>query len=204
MHPWIPDPPPLHRRPLVVALAALALTLALGRFGSPAPGFARVAAWLDSPQLAALAAVAGAGLIAHHLARLSILPRADSAAGALPAALVAAATMPGIGVAALAIPAILALAAARAAPRERVVALLVQCGAISWAATASINHIGEYFATAAVLVVCVFSMTYQLSGAANDNPHMKRKYRDSRLPISPCYAREDSQTGSGEYGSVQQ
>ncbi len=82
------------------------------------------------PALAMLPAVAGAGLIAHHLARLTVLPRADPFAAALAATLVAAATLPGLGVAALIVPQLLALPALAGPRRDRVVALLVQCIAI--------------------------------------------------------------------------
>ncbi len=61
------------QRAFLAAAAALLAMLLLGWAvpGPEAPGFAMAARRLGMPALAMLPAVAGAGLIAHHLARLT-------------------------------------------------------------------------------------------------------------------------------------
>ena len=79
---------------LVPALLACAATLLAG--AAPIP-FAGVAGWLESSALLPILGVvlaAAAGLLACHLALMTIAPRLSPWAGALPAALIASSELP--------------------------------------------------------------------------------------------------------------
>lgn len=183
---------------LAAAAAALAATLLLGLTGAPTPLF-RGAPF----EIAGLPAVAGFGLLAWHFARLTALPLAGPAPAALIAALAPALLLPGLGAGALAVPAAIALLMLWTDASRRVVALLVQCGALAAAAEPPGGNFHNGFVYATMLGAALFLAARSLSGAANDNPSMEREGQISPLPPASCYASGDSQSGSGEYGSFQ-
>ncbi|MCW3836331.1 hypothetical protein ACFQ1E_11110 [Sphingomonas canadensis] len=191
------------QRPLIAAAAVLAATLALGwGMAAPAaPGFALISGALHMPELGVLPAVAGAGLIAHHLARLSTLPRADPADSALGAALIACATLPGLSLWAILPAALAAIPGLFAAGGKRLVAAMVQCIAILSVLGAAGSEAVTCFAYAAMLAGGRIALLRPRSGAANDNPSMERAGQFSQLLAAQCCASGDSQSGSGQYGS---
>ncbi|MEZ0244491.1 MAG: hypothetical protein ACAH11_14035 [Sphingomonas sp.] len=168
--------------PLAAASAALGLTLLLG-WASPAP-------LLPMPlTVIGMAGVAGLGLLAYLFARLTTLPLADSRMAGLAASLIPYALFPGAGVQALAVPVILSLWLAWKRPEQRVVALMVQCGAltglVSGAEGDAINHF--FFVT--MHGIALFLILNTLSECANDNPSMERMGGETWLPQSAHYAR---------------
>lgn len=174
------------------ALAALGVTLILGWAAPVPPPFG----WV----FGGLGGVLGLGLLAWHLARLTVMPLADPITAALAAALVAIALLPGLGPHALLAPAILSLWSVWRQNGQRVVALLVQCGAAAeWAATA-VNQIGFTFVSETMLGIAAFLVLRGTCGAANDNPSMERIVTNSWLLANPCYAKDlaSPESGSGE------
>jgi hypothetical protein len=207
MPPWrlaiaIATPPPtpldavrrfaVRERAAFAALGALILTLILGWSNPVAPQVG----WM----LGGLSGVLGLGLLAWHLARLTALPMADPLLAALAAGLIAAALLPALAPQAAFVPAILALWASLARPGQRVVALLVQCGALAWASAAPVNQIGLTFGAATMLGFAGFLIVSRGLGPANDNPSMERSLTNSSLMPARCYAnnRANSESGSGE------
>lgn len=184
-------------RALTAALAALAATLAAGLAGPALPG---AWSWLmprGEYAVAGLATIGGAGLLAWHLARMSAVPvRAGKAA--LAAAIAPLLLVPGIGAGALIVPAAIALDGARRDRGQRVVALMVHCGA---AAALAALAAGLAAAAPASVIVLISSWVAALRScrcAANDNPSMERVVRiadDSKLPPRSCYANRDSIPG---------
>jgi hypothetical protein len=183
----MPPPTRLHalgrivrrRRAALLAAAALLVTLLLG-WSAPAPLPADIF-------FAGLASLVGIGLLAWQLARLTVLPLANPALAALAAALTAIVLLPGLGTAALVPALILSLWAGLRQRGQRVVALLVQCGALLSLAANPVNHIGYGFVSVTMLGFALVMALRDPSGAANDNPSMKRIHRDSQLPEKPCY-----------------
>jgi hypothetical protein len=168
--------------PLAAASGALGLTLLTG-WVSPAP-------LLPMPlTLIGMAGVAGLGLIAYLFARLTTLPLADPRAAGLAAALIPYALLPGVGVQALIVPVSLSLWLAWRRPEQRVVALMVQCGAltglVSGAQPDAVNHF--FFVT--IHGIALFFILNALSGCANDNPSMERMGGETWLPQPAHYAR---------------
>lgn len=180
------------RRAAFAALGALALTLLLGWSAPVAPAMG----WT----IGGLAGVLGLGLLAWHFARLTALPTADPLTAALAAALIAAALLPALAPAAVVVPAILAFWAGWRDPRQRVVALLVQCGALTIMSASAVNHIGYYFASVPMLGIAGLLVVFQGLGPANDNPCMEQNLTFSRLMQRARCARDkrDSESGSGE------
>lgn len=180
------------RRPAVLAaIAALAATLLLG-WSDPAPPD-------GTPlTLAGMAAVAGIGLLAWLIARLTVLPLADLSTAALAAALVPSVLFPGIGNAALAVPVFLALWLGWRRSDLRGAALLVPCGALTiWSGLPATGPAAGPV-TAAMLGLAWILAVRTLSGAANDNPQMERLKRfagDSRVRPTSCYANKESIPG---------
>ncbi len=194
----------LRQRAAIGASGALVATCVLGwiPLQPPLPGLGWAAGAAGAPDLQDLATVAGAGLLAWHLARLTVSPTARMPESALIAALIAVVSLPGLGAGALLVPILLAFCDGWRRNDQRVVAFLVQCGAILAAAGASGGTVTNGFACAIMLAATGFSAIRPASGAANDNPQMERPGLDSRLPLGLCYDNGDSQPGSGEYGSV--
>jgi len=191
----LPPPTRLHalgrlawrKRAFLAAAGALLLTLALG-WSAPAPLPADMV-------FAGLAAVVGFGLIAWQLARLTILPLADPVLAALAAALAGVVLLPGLGPQALIPSVILSLWVGWRRNDQRIVALMVQCGAfVAWAAN-PINHIGYGSVSVIMLGFALVMTLLDPSGAANDNPSMKRIPDDSWLLESACYDIGESSPG---------
>jgi hypothetical protein len=180
------------RAPLA-AIAALALTLLLGRSGAPLPLFR------GGPiELAGLAGIAGFGMLAWHLARLTALPLAEPVMAALAAALIPVLLLPGLGANALIMPVAAGLWLLFRRPGQRVVALMVQCGALAPAAGPPGGDFATGFVYATMLGTALILICKDLSGAANDNPSMERVKHcagDSRLMGSACYAKAESIPG---------
>lgn len=179
--------------PLAAASGALALTILLGWI-APAP-LAPV-----SLTLIGMAGVAGLGVLAYLFARLTVAPLADPRTAALAAALVPAALFPGIGLAALAVPATLALWLGWKRPEQRLVALMVQCGAILGFASAATADPVNHFIFATTHGIALFLLLKTLDGSANDNPSMERTGAETWLPERAHYARRVRvpESGSGE------
>lgn len=180
------------QRAAFAALAALALTLALGWAAPVAPPLGWVAG--------GLAGVLGLGLLAWHVARLTVLPSADPLIAALAAVLIAAALLPALAPGAGIVPAILAFWAGWRRPAQRVVALLVQCGALAMVSASAVNQIGFTFVSETMLGFAGFLVISGGLGPANDNPSMERILSFSRLmPRAGCASEmRDSESGSGE------
>jgi len=198
-------------RPPLAALGAAALALMLGLLhGLPA------APALFSPALSGLMVATAIGALGWHVARLTARPAAQGGLGAaaLPAALAIFLFVPEASVGALAPALPLALAAAWRDAAQRVVALVVHCGALlAFAAVASDNAFGYQCACAILLVGAGLAAHQSVRSAANDNPLMKRNVVSSRLaqaksrllPIA-CHARErrDSLMGNRGVTNVQE
>lgn len=191
----MPPPTRLHalgrlawrKRAAFAAAGALLLTLILG-WSAPMPLPADMV-------FAGLAAVVGLGLIAWQLARLTMLPLANPALAGLAAALTGAVLLPGLGIQALIPAAILSLWVGCQRNDQRIVALMVQCGAlITWSAPA-VNHIGYSSISVIMLGFALVMTLLDPSGAANDNPSMKRIPHDSWLLESACYDIGESSPG---------
>lgn len=177
--------------PLLAAAGALALTLLLG-WSKPVPLPALPLT------LVGMAGVAGLGLLAWLIARLTVLPLADPFTAALAAALIPVTLFPGMGGQAFAVPMILALWMGWRRQDQRVVALMVQCGALASLAGVAAMGLAGSFVTATILGFAGFFAVRTLSGAANDNPQMERVERFagySRLPPPACYAKGESSPG---------
>lgn len=179
--------------PLAAASGALGLTLVLGWI-APAPLVP------VSLTLIGMAAVAGLGLLAYLFARLTVAPLAEPRTAALAASLVPPACFPGIGPAALIVPAILAAWLGWKRPGQRVVALMVQCGAILALAAAATGDAVNHFIFATTHGIALFLLLKSLDGSANDNPSMERIGAETWLPQSAHYARSARipESGSGE------
>jgi hypothetical protein len=146
-------------------------------------------------ELAGIVAIAGLGLLAWHFARLTALPLAESPATALIAALIPALFFPGLGKMALIVPAGAAFWLWRRHADQRVVALLVQCGALAGLSARADGDFSSGFLYATMLGTALFLTARTLSGAANDNPSMERVGQIHRLPPPACYASADSYPG---------
>ncbi|MEG3180402.1 hypothetical protein [Sphingomonas sp. LT1P40] len=143
------------------------------------------------------------GLLAWHIATLTVPPRPSWASGSIAAALLPALLIPGLGFAAL-LPA-LALSFARSGMdrRQRIVALLVQCGAalaLLPLAFPSARIETDGFLLATMAFCCGLSFICAVPRAANDNPLLKRPLRtawfyasDGNVSFAPIQ--------SGEVGS---
>jgi len=198
-------------RPPLAALGAAALALLLGL----SPGLPGAPARLPLA-LSGLSAAIGVGMLGWHIARLTARPAAPGGLGAaaLPAALVVFLFVPDASVAAL-VPALpLALLAARRDAGQRIVALVVHCGALlAFAAVASANAFGYQCACAILLAGASLAAHHAVRGAANDNPLMKRNVVGSWLVQAKCrllravgHAGERTESHSGNRGvtNVQQ
>lgn len=171
-------------------MAALLAMLCLARFGPATPLFRGLPI-----EWAILAPIAGFGLLAWHFARLTILPLAESASAALAATLILALTLPGLGILALILPVTLSIGIGWCHPAQRVVALMVQCGAIAGVVGAERGDFLSGFVYATMLGTALFLVLRGLSGAANDNPSMERSVSTTRLLEFAVYARSDSIPG---------
>lgn len=184
---------------LAPALLALAATLLLGAIGLP---FAPHWRWFESTALLPVIGIvfaSAAGLLACHLALLSIAARPSRLASALPAALIAGA-LPGIGTAALLVPAALAAhAALRTATRK--VAL---CGlggvAIALAGAGLHSPILHLAGALAMLAVASLQIRRADRPAANDNVRNTPFTAFWRLPEDPRRARQPARTSSPVLG----
>ena len=179
--------------PIATAASALGLTLLLG-WVSPAPLLP------VNLTLIGMAGVAGLGLLAYLLARLTTLPLADPRMAGLATSLIPYGLFPGVGVQALAVPVILSLWLAWRRPEQRVVALMVQCGAlvglVSGADSDGVNH----FIFATMHGIALFFIVNTIAGSANDNPSMERTGGETWLLEPAHHARTAriSESGSGE------
>ena len=179
--------------PLLAAAGGLGLAMILGWI-APAPLVP------VSLTLIGMAGIAGLGLLAYLFARLTVAPLADPREAALAASLVPAACFPGIGPAALAVPAILAIWLGWKRPAQRVVALMVQCGAILALAGAATGDLINHFIFATTHGTALFFLLNTLDGSANDNPSMERTGAETWLPRPALHARSMRipESGSGE------
>lgn len=182
-------------RAFAAALAALAAALVLGLAGPMLPGARDPLAAAGLADAIGLVFVAGAGALAHLLARLTAEPVAPADA-ALAAAFAPVVLVPGLGVGALLVPLTLSLVVR--GPGQRVVALMVQCTALAVAAAAPASGSGAALVCAIMPGIAWVAALRGCRGAANDNPSMERMERfdqDSKLLHFACYARADSIPG---------
>jgi len=179
--------------PIAAAAGALGLTLLLG-WASPAPLLA------INLTLIGMAGVTGLGMLAYLLARLTTLPLADPRMAGLATSLIPYALFPGVGVQALAVPAILSLCLAWKRPEQRVVALMVQCGALAGLVSGAESDAVNHFIFATIHGIALFFIVNALDGSANDNPSMERMGGETWLREPAHHARTAriSESGSGE------
>jgi len=173
------------------AIAALVATAALAALpgGHAVPDVTLIASLFGAPMLAGLSGVAATGLVAWLIASLSIQPLAPPARAALAASLTALLLFPGGNITALAVPVALAPAlAAEAAPGNRTVAIMVQCGAILALAVGGADMPTLGYLAVTILGYAGFEAFRGSSGAANDNPSLERTGHDSSVPAGFCYA----------------
>ncbi|NML06437.1 hypothetical protein [Sphingomonas sp. G-3-2-10] len=190
----------VRHRAILAALGGLAATLTLGwSGGAPLPR-------IDSAVLSALMTIAGVGALAWHFARLTILPLADPRLAALIPALTAAILAPGMGMGALLAPAILSFWAAWRCPEQRLVALMVQCGALATIAFDMVNAAAACSLTVMMLGIAWFSAAKSLSRAANDNPSMERTISNNLMPGALACDNKVTDSIPGKWGvsNVQQ
>lgn len=185
---------------ILAALGGLIATLTLGTIGAtplPRP---------DSAVLNALMAIAGFGALAWHFARLTILPLADLRLAALIPALTVAILAPGMALTVLLAPAILAFWAVRRCPEQRLVALMVQCGALAAVTLGMVNASTACAFTVMMLGIAWFLAAKSLSGAANDNPSMERSPSNNPMPGAPACDNKVTDSIPGKWGvsNVQQ
>ena len=178
------------------ALGALAGTLTLGLVGTALPGPTPLFGWGGLGLL-----LAGcAGLLAWHVARLSVMPAGPSgqAGAALPAAILALA-VPGTGAAALIMPCALAFLAARRDSGLRIAALAVLSGALAFLVTAPASPVLGAFACAMIPGIAWLSLRSAVLAAANDNPSMERL--EEIWPLHPHASYANQGAGNSESGS---
>lgn len=195
----------MHRRPasvrhapLLAVVAGLVLVIAAGNGGTPLPH--PLAGWFVGT---GLAVIAGLGLLAWHMARLTVLPRAEPMAAALAATLIPVLLLPGLGSDALLVCQIVAIGAWLRDHNQRLVVLMVQCGAVLAISPPPLGAMVNALLYVAILGNALFLLLRGLSGAANDNPSMKRGGSESVLMPSHGYARSDSISGSWGVANVQ-
>jgi hypothetical protein len=178
---------------LAPALVAAASTLLAGMTGPARPG-----AWqmLDS---AALMAVTGlllagtAGLLACHLAQLTVRPAPSLSASALPAALIAGA-VPGLGVAALFVPLGLCVRW-----RSRPAALFGLLGAAAGIGSIWLDSpVLGTSASLAMLAAASLLLRDAVRPATNDNRPVERFGAFWILPDNDRHAKRASSPGLGE------
>jgi hypothetical protein len=180
-------------------LLALAATLLLGTIELP---FAPRWRWFESTALLPVIGIvfaSAAGLLACHLALLSIARRTSGFASALPAALIAGA-VPGLGAAALLVPLTLA---ARASLRKRVrAAALCGLGAVVIALAGAGLHspILHLSGALAMLAAATLEIRRAARPAANDNVRNAPFTAFWRLPADPLRARQPARTSSPVLG----
>lgn len=175
--------------PLAAAIGALVATLALGRIGPS------ISIWSDTPAMGvALAVIAGIGILCWYIAKLTVLPLADSRSAALIAALMAL-LLPGAGIGGLALPVGLSLWLAWRNPSQRVIALMVHCSALTAVTGAAQAGSAGGFAYATTIGLAAILTLRDLPGAANDNPSMERSVPRWRLPANAVHARCESIPG---------
>lgn len=183
--------------PALLALAATALA------GLPRLPFAGVAGWLESPGLlpgVGVALAGAAGLLACHLALLSVAPRRAALADALPAAMVAGA-LPGLGAGALLVPMALALHALLRQPSRRGPALVGVFGVTVALAAAGLHspalHLAGCFG---MLAAAALQIRRTAQPAGNDNRRAEPLAVFWSLPDAPCHATQPPRTSSPELG----
>ncbi|WP_158298995.1 hypothetical protein [Sphingomonas psychrotolerans] len=181
---------------LAPALLALAATLLLGTTGLP---FAERWRWFESAALLpviGIAFAAAAGLLACHLALLSITPRPSLFASALPAALIAGA-LPGLGSAALLVP--LAIAAPAALRRPAGAAAL---GGVAIALAAAWLHSPALHLAGALAMLAAATLEIRRAArpAANDNTRNEAFTAFWSLPEDAGCARQPARTSSPVLG----
>jgi hypothetical protein len=176
---------------LPAALAAAGATALLGLLGPALPGPWQPLTELGLLPLMGLVLAGGTGLLAYHFARLTVAPTPWLDA-ATPAAILPLILIPGIGTAALFVPLGLAIRLARGNPRQRVVALMVQCGALAVALEPLAGPFATCFVTVTMLGTALFFAVNHDQIAANDNPSMERSGVNSRMPQLRVYASTDS------------
>ena len=185
---------------LAAATAALALTLMLGAL----PLLHALASW--PPALLVLGFATCAGLLFWHLARLTAMPpaRGGLAAAALPAALLPVALIPRLSLVALLPGLALGLAAARRDPVQRVVALLIHCGAVPLLASIfSTSQLGHAVGYAILLAGTALATHQAVRGGANDNPLLEPSSAKSWLLAASRHARERRDSGKWDLSHVQ-
>jgi hypothetical protein len=184
---------------LAPALLALAATLLLGTIELP---FAPRWRWFESTALLPVIGIvfaSAAGLLACHLALLSVAPRRPRFASALPAALIAGA-LPGLGAPALLVSLTLA---AHAALRTRAPKTAL-CGlggvAIALASAGLHSPILHLSGALAMLAAATLEIRRAARPAANDNVRNAPFTAFWRLPADPLRAREPARTSSPVLG----
>ena len=185
-------------RPILARLGpaslALAATLLLG-----AAGDIGAWRWVESTALLPLTGIVfatAAGLLACHLAMVSVAPRSSGPASALPAALIAGA-LPGLGAAALLVPLAIATYAAFRLPALRVTALAGLCG-IGVAAAAAGLHSPALHITGALAMLAVAALQIRRAArpAVNDNSPDEPFTVFWSLPEKPLRATQPPRTSS--------
>ncbi|MDP5279052.1 hypothetical protein Q9Q95_08960 [Sphingomonas sp. DG1-23] len=184
---------------LAPALLALAATLLSGAIALP---FAPRWHWFESAALLpviGLVFASAAGLLACHLALLSVAPRPSRLASALPAALIAGA-LPGLGAAALLVPAMLAAYAAFRGPARK--PALCGLGGATLALFGAGLHgpILPLAGSLAMLAAATLLIRRAARPAVNDNVHNAPFTAFWRLPEDPLRARQPARTSSPVLG----
>jgi len=183
---------------LAPALCTVAATLLLGTAGD-------AGAWRWFESVALLPAIGilfagAAGLLACHLALLSIAPRFSLAAAALPAALIAGA-LPGLGVAALLVPLAITAHAALRLPGHRIAALAGLVG-VALAVTATWLHSPALHLAGAIamLAAAMLQIWRAARPAVNDNRRDAPFITFWSLPEAPDRATQPARTSSPVLG----
>jgi hypothetical protein len=184
---------------LAPALLALAATLLLGAIELP---FSPRWRWFESTSLLPVIGIVfagAAGLLACHLALLSVTPRRSYSAGALPAALIAGA-LPGLGATALLVPLTLAVLAGLRAPTRA--AALAGLGAVVIALAGVGLHSPplQLAGALAMLAAAALQIRREARPAANDNIRNAPFTAFWRLPEEPLRARQPARTSSPALG----
>jgi hypothetical protein len=183
---------------LAPALFTLAATLLLGTAGD-------AGAWRWFESMALLPAIgivfaSAAGLLACHLALLSIAPRASLPASALPAALIAGA-LPGLGVLALLVPLVITAHAALRLSGHRIAALGGLGGVAIAIAAAWLHSPALHLAGAiAMLVAATLQICRAARPAVNDNHGAAPFITFWSLPEEPDRATQPARTSSPVLG----
>ncbi len=179
----VSHPLPFARRqihPAIAAGAAFAMAVLLGLLDLPPLPSVTVHLGFAPRPVTALSLAALCGLLAWHLAMLTVPPRAALVAAAMPAAILPTLLVPGAGLAALLPALVLSFWLLLKVGRQRTVAILVQCGAtfaVISVAIPLLTTAANCFYTVTMTLACCFGLFSNDLRAANDNPLLKRSMR---------------------------